>query len=67
MSRCLSCNVILTPYEDSIRSSNNDELVQLCQYCLPPVSDSLTSLKDNGYYGNEELLEIHDNITLSEN
>jgi hypothetical protein len=65
MSRCLSCNVILTPYEDSIRSSSNDDLVQLCQYCLPPVSDSLTS--SCGYYGNEELLEIHDNITLSEN
>ena len=60
MARCLSCNVILTAYEDSIRSSNNDELIQLCQCCLPPPDNNF------GFYGNEELLDINDNIYLSD-
>jgi hypothetical protein len=61
--RCKSCNCLLTSFEGSLRASNTNELVMLCSHCIPDIEHDDT----HGYYGNEDLLEIHDNITLSEN
>ena len=62
MSRCKSCNIELTNFEDSLKGSNTNELVQLCSSCLPlPEADD-----DFGYFGDSETLEINDNIHLSD-
>ncbi len=60
--KCLSCDCILDHQEDSIIGSNTNERVQLCVNCLP-----LPELDDNfGYSSGAEVLDINDNIRLSD-
>lgn len=37
--RCQSCNVILTDYESTIKSTTNREYLDLCVRCLHTIPD----------------------------
>ena len=38
--RCVCCNVILTPFESTIRSAKDNDFTDMCEKCL-----SLTDIK----------------------
>jgi len=41
MSRCRSCNCVMTPYELTIKYAETGEFVDLCNSCLRPIKDEL--------------------------
>ena len=41
MSRCDCCNVILTPFELTMKSVNTNRYLMMCQKCYSYVSDDI--------------------------
>lgn len=39
--KCLSCDVILTPYEATRRYKSTGEPLDLCNSCFKPISDQV--------------------------
>lgn len=44
MSRCSCCNVILTPYELTIRNVRDNSFTDLCTKCLQILSDDIVTI-----------------------
>ena len=44
MSRCTCCNVILTPYELTIRNVRDNSFTDLCTKCLKILEDDITTI-----------------------
>lgn len=46
MSRCDCCDVILTPYELSVRSINTGQYMMMCSKCLRFIREDVTVIGD---------------------
>lgn len=44
MSRCECCNVILTPYELTMRNLSTNDFTDLCLRCLEEIGDDLITV-----------------------
>ena len=42
--RCKCCNVILTPFESTIRSAQDNEFIDMCSECLSYIEDDVNVL-----------------------
>ncbi|MFB0911661.1 MAG: hypothetical protein QMA97_00435 [Glaciecola sp.] len=42
--RCNCCNVMLTPFESTVRNASTNEFMDMCESCLSYVSDDVRVL-----------------------
>ncbi len=52
--RCLSCDVILTPKEDSARYYGTTDRIQLCSGCMSHIESELVSPPQYNYSLSDE-------------
>lgn len=46
MSRCFSCDVILTSFEATRKSKTTEEYLDLCEHCFTEVSDTFIEIEE---------------------